>query len=161
MPLAFLGDPDAVVLDLPADERLIVGQPDRDPAARARVLDGVRAQVEHDLPQKLGVGEDIQDVLGHFHGEPVVLLVDLRLQVAEDGARQPDEIDRLDRGLHPAALQPRHVQQVIDELDETLRRPQRVLHVALRLLPHLAFLDAQLQHPLDPGQRRAQLVGRE
>src|SRR5882762_11276658 len=73
--LALLGDPDAVVLDLPADELLIASQPDGNPAARARVLDGVRAQVEHDLPQELRVGEDLQDVLGDVHGDPVVLVV--------------------------------------------------------------------------------------
>jgi len=66
----------------------------------------------------------------------------------------------LPRRLHAAALEPRHVEQVVDELDEALRGAERVLREAGGALGHRRLLHRQLQHPLDARQRRAKLAAR-
>ena len=63
---------------------------------------------------------------------------------------------RLDGQL--AALEARDVEQVVHQPDQPVGGGARVGHVALGFGGHAWRLRRQLEHPLDAGQRRAELV---
>ncbi len=142
-------DPHRPVLDTPGA--------DHDIAAAAVVLDGVGDQVQQYLDQALAVGLDVEaDVdrpLPHAHGGRRGRRADQRLGLRE----HVGHLDRLEGETQVAALDPREVEQIVDDRQQV---PAGAEHLGERLA--LALLDQvaieQLAEAEDRVQWRAQLV---
>ena len=156
-----LGHADAGVGDRAADLGAVVGDRDLDAAAVRRVLDRVRDQVLEHLAQQLGVAHD--RVLGVEPGrrELVIALANHRLDVGEHVLHQLREVAARRGPGRAAALEPGHAEQVVDEHDQPLRGVQAVGDEAAHVGRAVVLAHRELEHPLDAGERRAQLVAGE
>ena len=127
-------------------------------AARAVVLDRVAEQVERDLLEALGVGQDVAV-------QPAVHVA-RQLDPALDRER-PHELERvhqriaavhrLERERLPAGLDARDVEHLVDQLEQVVAGAQDVLDARLRLVLE-AVEHEQLAEAEDRVERRAQLV---
>ncbi len=131
----------------------------RDPAARGGELGGVVQDVGQHLDQPGLVAVDGQQLVGHVDGQHVPTCIDGRpRRLDRPGDDRPDQ-HRLALQRDDAAGDPRHVEQVVDQVDQVLdltlddvagRRPLRFGQL----------LQAQQLHGgADRRQRIAQLVG--
>ncbi len=130
------------------------------PAGGGRELHSVGDQVHDDLLQAVGVRlhPSRRLAFGELDGDFSLLREGPnRLHGTSSRVVQHNRFD-LDR--HPPALDPREVQQVVDQANQAIEVSQRDVQQVMRLLgdrPGRA-LPQQAERRLDRGQRRAQLV---
>ena len=127
-------------------------------------LQGVAEQVEDDLLPHLPVDVDRGGQLGAVHLEGQAGPVHRRAEDAGQVGGEGGQVDRLVAGLHAAGLDPREVQQRVDELAQ----PQAVALDDLELLAGARVLRGRvlrgqpgpelLHRAHDQGERGAELV---
>jgi hypothetical protein len=123
-------------------------------------LGGVREQIEEGLPDFRQVGVHRADVVGAGDDQGVAVLVDQRLDDVGDVADQLGDVELFEVEVHPAGLDLREVQDVVDEPEQVLAGRVDPLEIGQEgvgvellglLLEHLGVAD-------DRVQGRAQLV---
>ncbi|GJE41573.1 hypothetical protein AEGHOMDF_0739 [Methylobacterium soli] len=128
--------------------------------AREGELEGIRDQVEDDLLPHLAVDEDRlgEGRAGHVEAEarPLRGRAEARGELGRIGA----ELRRLEHGLGPPGLDPREVEERVDELQEAQAVAMRDLDEAPVRRHHLrlGLADDLLQGPEHQGQGRPELV---
>jgi len=158
-PLAVLGwHAWTVVGHVDGDRRLV--DPSVDPDLTGRELDRIRKQVQHNLPEaQLVDGNDV-DRGAHAQLQPHASLCrplpDHRHAVLERLA----DVDERRLQLHPAGLDLREVEDVVEKLEQVLARLPDVADVLLLAVVEITalLLEEHLGEPDDGVQRRAQLV---
>src|SRR5262249_29345077 len=109
--LGLLGNPDAVVLDLPAHAIAHAADPYGDLPGARRVLDRVRGEVQDDLSQELRIGDDRRPTVGPRQPDPMFLLADQARHLFEDARGERAEVGRLRPYLEPPTLQAGDVEE--------------------------------------------------
>jgi hypothetical protein len=154
-------DADAGVLDREderarrADHRL-----DVDLAAIGE-LGGVGQEVEHQLPQLEPIGDDAGGAVAHAGCEEHVLALERLLDRGDALLDELPHVDRLLHHLHPARLDLRQVEDVVDERQEGARVRLDYVEVApaVRGEPLPLLAQEEIAVTEDPVQRGADLVG--
>src|SRR3990170_3602862 len=159
--LVLCRDPDAGIGDRHRHRPAVQRRAHGDLASLRSELDRVGQKVEQHLLDLALVGHDLTDPRVHVDLEPDAVargaLPDERQRVVERGW----QVEGLGLQLHPARLDLRQVENIVDQREEVLPGGQDVIEVLLLLGVDLA------EHPLqqhlgeaDHGvERRAQLVG--
>ena len=134
---------------------------DRDLAASIGELDRIRYEVQHHLADRPMVGINLRHVgLGIQHHLDFLVLC-LATDHAHSRVDRVHRINGLRVDCHLASLDLRHVENIVDHVQQVLARSQDVLRVALvTLVPHRAvkFIRQDFGKAIDRIQRRAQLM---
>ena len=131
-----------------------------DPSALLRVQVGVGQEVRHDLANARRIRECQRQVGCDVDAELLVLVGDPRPHQLDDLLDGLADVDRTAVDLDVIGLDARHVEQVVDEVDEAVGRLEDDLdELALSLGHALRRALQQLDESLDRRQRAAQLVG--
>ena len=132
---------DAVVADMDLIVRaalrrgLLLDDAQGDRAARRGELDGVGQDVEHDLVEAHGVGDDVLVLhVDHVDEERQTLCGNARLDDVAQVVHELGQVHRarLERDL--AALDAAHVEHVVDEREQVLARRRGLFQVVEHLL---------------------------
>ena len=158
--LLVLGDADAGVDDGDLDRVLEPARAQRDAPARGGELDRVREQVDDDLLELADVGDPVAEAVLDLERQHQAVaagpLADQRRAVVEQHRqRGPRQIE-----LHPAGLDLREVEDVVDQREQVVARAVDVEQVLELLVVDLAehLLAQHLGEADDRVERRAQLV---
>ncbi len=153
------GHPDPGVGDDDLHPRPVGLDADVEGASLGRVQVRVGQQVGDDLADPPRIGERRRQRRRDVRGQVLVLRDDARLHQLDHLVHDLADIDRAPVDLDVVGLDPRHVEQVVDELDEPVGRLEDdVDELALALGHVLGRALEQLDEALDRGQRTAQLV---
>ena len=117
--------------------------------------DAVEEEVQHDLLHPVGIGGD-NDALGRLADAELDLLLPVGVRAILDGVF--DEEPWGD-GSDIQGLGPGVVQEVLDDGDELADLDEHLLEDLVPRIAGRSVLGDDLQGPLDPGQRVADLVG--
>ena len=126
----------------------------------AGVAVGVGQQVGHDLARLTGVGQRARQRGGQVQVEVLAAAGQLRLHHPGHLAHHLGEVEQPRVHLHLARLQPRDVQQVVDQLDQAVGAGEDDLGELALATGQALGAHEQLGEALDRSERAAQLVGR-
>jgi hypothetical protein len=135
-------------------------QCDSQTAAVGRVDVGVGQQVRDDLPDPGGIDIGVRELAVDVEVQRLVLLREPRRHQLGDLRQDLPEVGRPADELHVVGLELGDVEQVVDEVDQTVGRQQDDPHeLALARRQPLRVAE-QLDVSLDRGERAAKLVRR-
>ncbi len=156
-----LGHPDPRVLDDDLHPRPVRLDADVETSAFRGVEVGVGEQVGNDLAHATCVGERERQRGGDVHAELLVSLRDPGPHQLGNFAHGLADVDRPTVDLDMVGLDPRYVEQIVDEVDQPVGGAQDDLdELALTRRHVLRRAGEQLHEPLDRRQRAAELVRR-
>ena len=154
-----LGDADAGVTDL--DRGGVAGRPDgHDDLALEGELQGIREQIQDDLLPQVSIDVDRLRERPALHAERQPRALDRRAEDTREIGGHRRQIDRLVHRFDPTGLDPRELQQSIDESHQSHRVPVGDLEpLASRRRDRLAGIrELILDGPEQQRERRAKLV---
>ncbi len=145
-----------------------IGDSQRDPRVRSceahpdpagpREFDRVAGEVEQDLPHPVPVADHhARQVVGHVEGDLDALVLGPRRQQLDDALGQPRQVEGLRREVEAPGLDPREIEDAVDQPEQRLATGAHGLDVGA-LLGIEAGAEHEVGHAEDAIQRRAHLV---
>src|SRR5215471_6463496 len=154
------GDADAGVAHGDRDLSLALAEVDRHLPAFRRELDGVREQIQDDLPHLSLVSDHLTHAPVGSEGEPDAVPGGALAHEAETAFEGSRQVEGAQLQLHLPRLDLGEIKDVVDERQEMAARGEHVVEVFLLLRIQLAEhpLQQYLREADDRVERRAQLV---